>query len=644
MNIFMAGLTACALALMPSQVTHAAHGGLAGDEEVLLIMKLLDVSDPQEISEQELEHFRPYLDHPLEINSASRSRLLASGIFSPYQIASLLDYRSRNGDILSLTELSLLDGFSAAKTEAAAPFISLRSHADAGRSTPDTLRLYNDLVLRTASRLTGREGEYNYGLKYIFRAGERMQFALAADRNYDARHEWPARGSFHLAYFGRRHLGKIVLGDYNLKYAQGLMLWNAFRMSSLDSPDAFFLRATGISPYCSFSGESGERGVAADFNLGSFVLSASMGVDGLRKLMLGRKDAGLALQPALNLARHGRMSTLSVSVLVRTADFAVNGKRSGTNLRGSVQKTGSGLSEAKVGADFKVCIKGVDVLGEAVYDVMGNGVSALSGVLFPVTDMGNMAFRGTYTDEEQSVAAGGRFQYGGNVNLAGRSGFGSSVRRMETALGTELLRNASSKYGADGANFRWKFLLTHKYQMNPRFALHFRLSERLRPDGNRIDVRCDLKYDDAVWNATLRANALHCKSPALLGYAEAGWKQPKIAAYLRAGIFRIDTWDDRIYVYERDAPGSFNLPAYYGRGCWFAANLSWKPARSFALYLRLSSTLYPRSFLPAAPSPASAATALPFAAPPASAAAQAAAQATARPSRTECRLLVRFTL
>ena len=31
-----------------------------------------------------------------------------------------------------------------------------------------------------------------------------------------------------------------------------------------------------------------------------------------------------------------------------------------------------------------------------------------------------------------------------------------------------------------------------------------------------------------------------------------------------------DNWNDRIYCYERDAPGSFNIPAYYGRG-WAAS-------------------------------------------------------------------------
>ena len=58
-------------------------------------------------------------------------------------------------------------------------------------------------------------------------------------------------------------------------------------------------------------------------------------------------------------------------------------------------------------------------------------------------------------------------------------------------------------------------------------------------------------------------------------------------------MFRIDDWDDRIYVYERDAPGAFNIPAYYGRGLWGALNVGWRCTRSIRLYGRVALTSYP---------------------------------------------------
>ena len=63
--------------------------------------------------------------------------------------------------------------------------------------------------------------------------------------------------------------------------------------------------------------------------------------------------------------------------------------------------------------------------------------------------------------------------------------------------------------------------------------------------------------------------------------------------YLKQGFFVVDKWDDRIYSYERDAPGNYNVPAFYGRGVWTSATASWKFARWGKLYVRAAFTSYP---------------------------------------------------
>ena len=79
----------------------------------------------------------------------------------------------------------------------------------------------------------------------------------------------------------------------------------------------------------------------------------------------------------------------------------------------------------------------------------------------------------------------------------------------------------------------------------------------------------------------------------MLGYVEGGWRCRVLALNLRQGIFRIDDWNDRIYVYERDAPGSFNVPAFYGRGLWTSLNAKVSPLPWLQIHLRSSGTFYP---------------------------------------------------
>jgi hypothetical protein len=69
-----------------------------------------------------------------------------------------------------------------------------------------------------------------------------------------------------------------------------------------------------------------------------------------------------------------------------------------------------------------------------------------------------------------------------------------------------------------------------------------------------------------------------------------------MSIYLRQGLFFVDDWEDRIYVYERDAPGSFNVPAMYGRGWFVSAVASARMSRMMRLYARASYVGY--QFMP----------------------------------------------
>lgn len=67
----------------------------------------------------------------------------------------------------------------------------------------------------------------------------------------------------------------------------------------------------------------------------------------------------------------------------------------------------------------------------------------------------------------------------------------------------------------------------------------------------------------------------------------------QLSAYAMAGIFKVDTWDDRIYVYIRDTPGNFGSQAMYGRGYWLSATASAKFHKNYSLHFRVLYTDYP---------------------------------------------------
>jgi hypothetical protein len=124
--------------------------------------------------------------------------------------------------------------------------------------------------------------------------------------------------------------------------------------------------------------------------------------------------------------------------------------------------------------------------------------------------------------------------------------------------------------------------------------LKVRLSDRFRTWGlqHRAEVRTEADVPLGMFALGTRFIILKSRDHSFLGLLDAAVRSGNLTVRLRAGAFLVDHWDDRIYVYEYDAPGSFNVPAYYGRGVWTSSMVSWKINRSIRMYLRASYMSY----------------------------------------------------
>lgn len=558
-------------------------------DEISAIMRIVGADAPEDVGQHTIDQIGAYLLHPLHINWAARSSLAASGMFTPYQVASLIDYRTKNGDILSFSELAAIDGFNREIADALKYFVSLDSRKPAGKSSACRGNVYNMLTYRSSVKYSGYLSEdsgvnsgydYSYGMKYRLSIDDRMEFAVAASRGYGLKDAVPGAGTFYLAYYGRRNPGKIVIGDYNLRYGQGLAVWSGFNMGGVSYPQSFFRRPSGISPYLSFSGTGGFRGIAADFIAGNFTVSASMGVGGLKEIMSGRKNADISFEPAVNVGWTGRRAQASFTLCGSSAPLA---------------GAGDAFAEAAASADFRCNLKGVDVFGEAAIDLVDMQFSAIVGTAFKCCGQLEAAFSGRYSEDGFGLSSGGRINAGQRVGLAGAEGTGSSVSRHTGTFCLDGLYSPNSGSGGKPGGWEAVARLDYGLQIDGFWSLSARFSEKLRPESenDRSELRCDMKWSDGTWMALMRLDALYCEDFGFLSYVEGGYSGDRCSLYVRAGIFRIDSWTDRIYVYERDAPGNFNVPAYYGRGCSASAVFGIKATRRCRLYLRFSTLQYP---------------------------------------------------
>ena len=534
-------------------------------EEMEKILLFYGVSSPEEVDPYDVERLSDLLSHPLQVNLVTPASLSGSGLLTPYQVASLTDYRKRHGDVMSYEELSAVDGFGKIVVEKLSPFISLRGTKLS--ADEDVAGISSTLDVKTGWKM---DGIPSYGLRYKMKAGRQLSAGLALSRSSKADGAAPDAFTGNVCLAFRKVPGKIVLGDFNARFGQGLALWNGLSLSGLASPSSYLKRASGLTPSSSFTGTYSMRGAAADLTLNKVKVSAFLAAQ------TGKDSYGLL--PTVNVGWLRRNGMLSFT---HYADFA--------NAGGTFS-----IPDMKTAFDIALCCNGTDVFAEAAYDWVSGVAASLAGIVFPVNEDVRLASMLRYYPAGYSSGRGGAAA--STTKSTNEYGFSLSSEFVRGTLAADVAYFPTAKAGDDTrSSLQAKLQSEWNINIASPLKLKVRFSERLRSWGRqwRTEARADLSYIYGIWNAVLRADIVKSDGCGLLGYAEAGRKAEDISIYIRYGMFRIDDWDDRIYVYERDAPGSFNVPAFYGRGLWGALTFGWRCTRHIRLYGRTALTSYP---------------------------------------------------
>lgn len=567
------------LIIITALLLHAQAAGQSREADEY-IMRFLGAESLEDIDEESAEKLAAYLNHPLMLNQASMSRIVSSGLLSRYQAVSMADYRARHGDVLSLVELSMIDGFGADFVERLAPFISLASGYRPGQNNARHHPLKTEITTRAGLK-------YNDGMKWTSAVKVRMESGRRLDLSLAISSPYGGFAADRLLYTASVELNlakvpvRMLAGDFNARFGQGLVLRNGLSLSTLASPSAFMKNPTGLSRTSSFTGSSAFMGVGCEASFRNIVLTGFLAFPGIRQLKSVKED--FKMMPALNLSwffRHGQVAVTHYAV------SSVLGQ--------------SGPEESWMWSaiDTRWCFNGCDLFGEVAYDWKTYSPAALVGTLYPIGGIGRMAVMARWYPSLFHPFAAGAFGSGTTINneygMTLSSEIGTSATAHRLVLTADAAHFPLPKKDDRGGSIQVKGLLTWEWKALTCLTVKVRAQERFRTWGMpfRTDIRTDVVAESGCFSSTLRLNALNCAGLGLLSYIEVGCKRQKYSVFLRQGFFKIDDWQDRIYVYERDAPGSFNVPAYYGRGLWTAVTGSARLSRWGKLYLRAAYTSY----------------------------------------------------
>ena len=538
------------------------------------IMKFTGCENPEELDEHEVERLSAYLERPMKINLASPASLRSCGLFTAYQSASLLDYRSRHGDVMSYGELSSVDGFTAETVSLLSPFISLDGGDISLRSDGGFV---SDLSIRGGMNFSDSGHSGGYALKYRCSRRDILSLALSASRNYSEYPGFPDVLSGHIAWTPPRKAFKVIVGDFNARFGQGLALWNGMSMTGISRPSSVFRSASGLSTSWSFTGSSAHTGLAVEYSFSRMRISSFLAFPGV-------KGKEISLLPALNIGWYGKNMSASLTHYIEV-------------FPGSSVKNGF-IPDMKTSVDMSLCVRGVDVFSELSFDWVNSTPAALTGIRFTagegVTLASHIRFYPASFDPARSSAPRSvskcSNEYGLSLCLDYASGSGLFAGTL--SLDSAYLPESKEKHTE---SIHLKISADGEIRISRFLVLKMRMSERIRTWGRRFktDLRADILWASGRFSADTRLNLVKCAGFGFLSYVEGGYKTDRFSLYLRHLLFIADEWEDRIYAYERDAPGSFSVPAFYGRGMHTALTASWKFSQWGRVYVKGTVTSYP---------------------------------------------------
>jgi hypothetical protein len=129
---------------------------------------------------------------------------------------------------------------------------------------------------------------------------------------------------------------------------------------------------------------------------------------------------------------------------------------------------------------------------------------------------------------------------------------------------------------------------------------------RARDKGNKsqYSLRYQCNWQSGSWKLRTQADGnIANDTTQILTYGisilqdvEYQFAKVPIVLQLRLQGFDVRNWDNRIYNYENDVLYAFSIPATYGTGGRFYLNFRWHIIPQLALYLRVSETIYSKSW------------------------------------------------
>lgn len=568
------------------------------------------------------------------------------GIITPEQHAQLLSHITRIGPLLEKYELQTIPGWDWATIQRIIPFIQVSGHTEKKVGWKKMLTMGNHQLIITGGAKADIPDEFSKGqyagypfrlaLRYRYRYADRFSigFQLESDAGEPLFRLWNKQGfdfySGHLAYAHPRILHYAIIGDYEVRLGQGLILWNGFGMGKSVSGLQAIRSAPPLKPASSFR-ESGffrggafhlrikkwnvisclsinreDAGIRTETDSTDFFLT-SVQLSGLHRTHNegNRKNNLLRLVAGSSLYRESSRYKWGIQAVYTWFDKPFNPLTSGYKLYAF-----TGNKHWSVSTDYRIFWRNFVFFGEIAL-ANNMGFALINGVVAAMAKNTSLSIIHRFYHPRMISFYGN--SWGENRTAQNEQGIYLSLnskplRQLSWDAYVDIAHFPFSRYRKPGSTYQAEtgciFLYTPK--KNISFSIRYRFNGDLNTTANQLkrhQVVNIFSFSPSIGfslTTRLQANWITDGESVSAGYAlsqdiKYASKRIPIEISCRINLFQTDTYENRMYAYEPALPMQFSIPAVSGSGMRYTITLSSKPAAMFRLSGNWSHTLSAQS-------------------------------------------------
>ena len=557
---------------------------------------------------------------PIDLNTATREELEALPFLSDQQVEGIMEYLYRHGSMKSWNELRMIRALDYAQIELLHYFAYIDAEEDAERfpSWENILKYgHHELMADANVPFYRRKGDKNGYLGYPYRHWLRYQFSYkdyvkaggvasqdAGEPFFTGRNG--AGYDFYSYYVQVRRLGWLenaVVGKYKLSVGMGLVVNNSFGMGKIATLQQLGRHTNTIRPHSSrsqtgyFQGAAATVRLSTDWHLSAFVsyrpFDATLNADGTMRTIL---TDGYHRTPTEMEKKHNSHATdAGAHIAWRRNGFHAGATALYTHfdrtLRPQVatlyrRHYAQGQDFLNLSADYGYLSHRLALNGETATNRHG-AVATINSLSVNAADGLNVMLLQRFYSYRYTALYARSMSEGGHVQNESGVYLGATWQpspRLRLQAYTDYAYFAWARYQVTPSSHAWDNLLSASYNagrwsLSGRYRLHLRQKDGDAEDENKAKAglvtttehrgRVTLGWHDGRGlSATTQADAVYTDG------RHRGYMLTENVAYQRGtlklsgsgGYFNTDSYDARLYVYERAPLYNFSFPSFYGEG------------------------------------------------------------------------------